>query len=368
MKVLFLSAANNIHTVRWVNAIAERGHDVHLIFQRDHKPSVNKISSKVILHCLKFSGPMGYFTNVPELKCLFRLIKPDVVNAHYASGYGTLARLAKLRPLVLSVWGSDVYEFPYQNSLNMKIIIKNLLYADQITSTSHCMARQVRKLLGSKAVSIEIIPFGVDLKKLSRKSREEKREKICIGNIKALESIYGIDDLIKAIKILKMNLEHKGLKEISNSIVVQIYGDGSQKAKIEDLIKQLQLTDVVKLKGKIPNSEVPAALEEMDIFCVTSISESFGVSVVEAMAMELPVVATDVDGFKEVVEDGVTGIIVERSDPKAIAEALENLLLDKNLRIKMGKSGRKRVLELYNWKENVNMMLEIYNHVQGLQR
>lgn len=363
MKIIFLSAANNVHTVRWVNALAERGHNVHLVFQRNHRPSDNKISDKVILHCLKYSGNIGYFLNSIELNRLYKEINPDIVNAHYASGYGTLARLAKLKPLILSVWGSDVYDFPYQSKFNMRIIKKNLLYADKIASTSYCMANQVRRLLGSDYIDIEVTPFGVDIEKFSRKISVKKNgEKICIGNIKTLAPKYGIIDLIKAIKILKERLEKNGLTDISNRIIAHIYGDGKQREEIIELIKQLQLKDTVELKGRIPNPEVPMALEKMDIFCVTSVldSESFGVAAVEAMAMELPVVATDVDGFKEVVADGNTGIIVERKNPVAIAEALEKLVLNEELRIKMGRNGRKRVVELYDWNKNVDTMLELY--------
>ena len=63
----------------------------------------------------------GYYLNAPLLQRLAEKIKPDVVNAHYASGYGTLMRRAKLKNTVLSVWGSDVYDFPYKNRLFMWI-------------------------------------------------------------------------------------------------------------------------------------------------------------------------------------------------------------------------------------------------------
>jgi len=361
VKIMFLSAANNIHTVRWVNALSKKGHNVHLVFQQNHKPSDNKISDKVTLHCLKYSGNKGYFLNAFQLNRLYKEINPDIVNAHYASGYGTLARIAKLKPLVLSVWGSDVYDFPYQSKLKMGIVKRNLLYADQIASTSICMAKQVKKLLGSNDIDIAITPFGVDTEKFSRKTKRKKTGKICIGNVKTLAPKYGITDLVKAIKILKETLEKKGLSEISNNIVVKIYGDGIQKAEIANLIRQLQLSDTVELKGKIPNTKVPLALEDMDIFCLTSVCESFGVAAVEAMSMEIPVVATNVDGFKEVIEDGISGIIVERKNPASVAQALERLVLDEELRERMGKNGRKRVEELYDWNKNVAAMLQVYN-------
>ncbi len=360
MKILFLANAASIHTVRWVNALADRKHEVHLVYNFDDEPRENIISDKVFLHRLKYAGTKGYFFNVLELKKTFRSIKPDVVNVHYASGYGTLARLAKLKPLVLSVWGSDVYDFPYQSRLKRCLIVRNLLYAEQIASTSYSMAEQVKCLIKTDKHKISVTPFGVDINIFSPDNEVKNNKTICIGNIKTLEPKYGIDDLIKSIRILIDNLINKGFKNIAEKIKINIYGDGEQKEELINLINRLGLQNIIYLKGRIPNNEVPKALEEMDIFCVTSVRESFGVAVVEAMSMELPVVATDVSGFREVVEHNVTGIIVKRKNPVAIATALEKLILNEELRIKMGKNGRKRVEELYDWDKNVDSMLEVY--------
>ena len=302
--------------------------------------------------------------NANELKKAYNSIKPDIVNAHYASGYGTLARISKMRPLVLSVWGSDVYEFPYKNKFSMKIIIDNLKYADKIASTSKSMANQVRKLLKDKNKKIEITPFGVDIEQFSNKSNTKDKDNITIGTIKSLTPPYGIDDFIKSIKILKENLKTNGYEELSNKITAKIYGDGHLRGELQDLIIKLDLEHTVSLEGKIPNIKVPLALKEFDIFAATSVvNESFGVSVVEAMSMELPVVATDVPGFREVVDDGKTGDIVEKNNPEAIAEALEKLVLDSELRKIYGQRGRNKVEKLYNWDDNVNKMIEIYNNV-----
>lgn len=364
VKILFLANAASIHTVRWVNALSDRNHEVHLVYKYDDKPIDNKINDKVILHQLKYSGTKGYFLNVIRMKRLLRKIKPDIVNAHYASGYGTLARLSKLNPLILSVWGSDVYDFPYQSTFKMKLVTKNLLYADAIASTSHCMAEQVEKLLPSYNREIQVTPFGVDVNKFcSENNYNDSLNSIKIGTIKTLAPKYGIDDLIKSIRLLIDNLVEKGLEEIASKIKVHIYGDGKQKIELEELIHNLNLNDIVHLKGRIPNDEVPNALKELDIFCLTSVFESFGVSAVEAMAMKVPIVATDVDGFKEVIKTEETGFIVERNDLKTLAEKIEKLVLDKELRKYMGAQGRKRVLELYNWENNVNTMVELYKKI-----
>lgn len=362
MKIMFLANAKSIHTVRWVNALAERGCEVHLVFNENHSPSnENKINESVKLYKLNFSGTKGYYLNTFQLYNIYKKIQPNVVNAHYASGYGTLARFARLKPLILSVWGSDVYDFPYQGRYKMQLVKRNLLYANKITSTSYCMAEQVMRLIGKGFLeSIEVTPFGVDLVKFSPKNTYRENENIYIGNIKTLTPQYGINDLIMAIKVLINKLEDENLKDIADRIRLHIYGEGYQKQELINVTKQNNLENVVEFKGRIPNDEVPCALEQLDIFCCTSIEESFGVAVVEAMAMQLPIVATDADGFKEIVDNGETGIIVPKCRPDEIAEAMKILLLNKELRSIMGRNGRKKVELYYDWSTNVDTMIKIY--------
>lgn len=370
MKILFLANYQSIHTIRWVNALVNCGHEVHLISQQSARciKMPDEINSAVNLHLLKWKGTKGYYLNAPELIKLFKHIKPDIVNAHYASGYGTLARLAKIHPLILNVWGSDVYDFPSQSALKLKIIKSNLLNADKIASTSYCMGEEVNKILSPQRVDYSITPFGVDTQLF--KPKYLKKDHIVIGNIKTLEMKYGIDCLIKAIKTLvnRLNLEHQ--HKILAKLRVEIYGKGSQKENLENLIDELNLSKYVYLMGYITHDRVPDVLNGFDIFCCTSElnSESFGVSVVEAMAMELPVVCTDVDGFKEVMQDNLTGYIVKRRDYHNISEKLYNLIMDKELRLEMGIEGRKRVIKNYNWTENVKVMEKVYDNVLNSQK
>lgn len=364
MKILFLSAAGSIHTVKWVNALAKRGHEVHLVFNEGHHPKDNLIDDKVVLHSMKHSGGKAYYLNAGELKRIEEEIQPDIINVHYASGYGTLARRAGIGPILLSVWGSDVYEFPHKNILNKIILKKNVKYAKWLASTSTCMAEELRNTLGMPELKIEITPFGVDLKRFSDVNPKKKNtEQILLGNIKALEPVYGISDFIESIAILKRNLEEQGKQDILDKLRVHIYGDGSQKESLETLIKNLELEDIVFLEGRISNTEVSNVLKEFDVFCATSLKESFGVSVIEAMAMKVPTVVTEADGFKEVTEDGITGFVVPVGNVDAIATKLELLVRDEKLRKQFGEEGRKRVELLYDWEKNVSTMENIYQEM-----
>lgn len=365
MKILFLSAASSIHTVKWVNALAARNHEVHLVYNQGHNPRDNRISDNVILHCMKYSGTKAYYLNALELKKIEKKINPDVINVHYASGYGTLARVARLGDYLLSIWGSDVYEFPYQSKIKKIILEKNVKYAKMLASTSNCMAEQLKKVLRDNTLDIAITPFGVDLDLFSsEKYKKVEEDRIIIGNIKALEKHYGIEVMIKAFHLLCSSLIESGKEEIVNKLQMEIYGDGSQKDELVQLIKDLKMEDKIFLKGRIENKKVPETLMKFSIFCAASRHESFGVAVVEAMAMKIPVVVTDADGLKEVVCDFETGIIVEKESIQQIADALRVLVEDEEKRLLFGINGRKRVESLYDWKKNVTTMERLYKKLE----
>ena len=357
MRVLFLAPANSIHTVRWVNALSEKNCKVCLISLPNHVMSEDKIAPNVQVLYLPFSVNKGYYLNAPFVKKIVCRFCPDVINAHYASGYGTLARIAQMPHLILSVWGSDVYSFPYESEIKMCIIKKNLRYAEKIASTSLSMSYQVQKLIGKRDISIT--PFGIDINVFKKKpAKKKEKQEFTIGIVKTLSYNYGIDYVIKAFKIFDEKLSSHDIKR-----QLYIYGEGEEKSALIQLCMDLNLSDKIKFFGKIENDKVPEALNEMDLVCFGSRLESFGVSAVEAMACELPVIATDAEGFKEVLEPGVTGYIVHQDAPEEMAMYIMKLFYEPEQRKKMGREGRKRVVKYYNWEENVRKMIELYNSI-----
>lgn len=355
MKIAFVSAARSSHTVKWVNALAKRGHTVRLYSLPDHANTQNNIDGNVTVVLLQKGGFLGYFRNAKELRREIEAFAPDIVNTHYASGYGTLTRLSRVHPVLLSVWGSDVYDFPLKSPLHKKLVEANLQQADAVASTSHVMARQVHRLFGFQK-EIFITPFGVDCVQFAPLKTESDPAEFRIGTVKALDAKYGMEYLIRAFALVR------GILGEERKVSLVIYGKGEQQEELQRMIDALGLSEAAKLAGVVPNTEVPACINQMDVFCLPSIydSESFGVAAVEAMACGVPVIASDVDGFTETVEDHVTGFIVPRKNPEAMADKLLELANHPALRVKMGVAGRERALSLYDFDENVKTMEQCY--------
>lgn len=362
MRVVLLSAASSIHTIRWANGLAEAGLEVYLISQQ---PQLEPMDARVQVHILPFRGVLGYFTTVPAVKKLLRRIKPDIVNAHYASGYGTTARLVNYHPWLLSVWGSDVYDFPYTSPLHKYLVNKNLLAADSVASTSICMAEQTCSVT-PKLSDIAITPFGVDTlyydSLTTSIADRDINAPITIGTVKSFAPQYGIDVLIKAFKILLQNFSQTH-PEIEKNLRLRLVGEGHQELELKALTKQLGISQRIDFVGRVDSSQVPIELEKLDIYVALSRQESFGVAIIEAGAAGRPVVVSDAGGLPEVVLDGQTGIVVPKENSQAAADAIRKLVLDRELRVQMGEAGKQHVVDTYDWSACINTMTNLYEKI-----
>jgi len=142
-------------------------------------------------------------------------------------------------------------------------------------------------------------------------------------------------------------------------------GDGDYFPAVAFTRRQLGLEGVVEMLGALPREEVRREMQSADVLLHAAVSEGFCNAVIEAQSMELPVVCTDADGLRENVADGETGFVVPRRDAEALAAKLEVLARDPALRQRMGKAGRKRVLERFQLSDQLSRFVEFYREVLG---
>lgn len=359
MKIVLLAGTASIHTIRWANGLSAAGVEVHVISQH---PVLEPMDESVHVHLFPVRGALGYFTMVPGVKKLLRSIQPDLVNAHYASGYATTARLVAYRPWLLSVWGSDIYRFPRKSAVHRFLVRRNLLAADAIASTSHCMADETRGL-APECTDIAITPFGVDTNTyamgVSSLRDREPDSPLVIGTVKGMAPQYGIDILMRAFALLRDRLEAEE-SLLVQKLALRLVGDGPQLSELRALAAQLGIEKCTTFVGRVPHRQVPAELDVLDIYVALSYSESFGVAVIEAGAAARPVVVSDAGGLPEVVISNSTGIVVPQGNPQAAAEALYRLAVDPELRSKMGTAGQQHVSDAYNWSACVEEMKLVY--------
>ena len=213
------------------------------------------------------------------------------------------------------------------------------------------MAERTR-LICPDLAAIDVVPFGVDTERFSPLPKADGP--LVIGTVKTLAPKYGIDTLIQAFGLIA---HESGLEQSR----LRLVGDGPQRKPLEALARSLRITDRVDFIGNVPHDRVPAELLKLDVYAALSRrdSESFGVAVIEASACGLPVVVSRVGGLPEVVDEGRSGLVVPKEDPKAAADALLSLARDASLRKSMGEAGRALVLARYAWSDCVDRQLTV---------
>lgn len=366
MKLMLLGDAGSIHLKKWAISLVENGIDILICGLNPYEksdypdlPNLNIVSLGLPrgITYNNLGNIINYLRVIPKLKRIYAQFNPDIVHAHYASSYGLLGTFLNHHPFFISVWGSDVFDFPNEGFIKKKLLEYNLKKADIILSTSHIMAKETKK---HTTKEIEVIPFGVDLDVFKPQKTESifNENDIVIGTVKTLEEKYGIEYLIKAFKIIID-------KHYNIPLKLMIVGEGSQEKYLKNLVKKLNIEDQTIFTGRINWNEVPKYHNMLSVSVSVSVSESesFGVAIVEAMACGKPVVVSNVGGLPEVVEDGTTGLVVPSRDPENTAKAIEKLLLDKQLRKTFGNNGRNRVEQIYNWNDCVKKKIDAYNKV-----
>lgn len=362
MKICFIGPATSSHIKKWCRWFCDQGHEIHVISFTSG--SIDNVQVHVI-----DSGTGTADSDIKKLNYLFRAkkikklvdeIDPDIVNVHYASSYGAAAALSGLKNYIVSVWGSDVYDFPRKSIFHKELIKYSLSRAKLIFSTSKAMADETRKYTKNK---ILVTPFGVDMNMFHPDKRKRNNDLLIVGTVKTLSSKYGIDYLLKGCAEYIRNNPDTALQ-------IRIAGDGPAASEYKELAVQLGIDDHVVWLGRIDQNEATVEWANMDVAIIPSVldSESFGVSAVEAQACGVPVIISDVPGLMEATLPGKSSIVVKRKNAEAISEALKSLLTDKQKRIEMGKNGREYVLRNFEYNDCFRQIEGFYNSFADIQQ
>jgi glycosyltransferase involved in cell wall biosynthesis len=358
---MILGDAFSAHIIKWANGLYDKGVELLIFSLSDYNGaefrSGIKIESFKVPDAIKLRKDGNllksiYFFAIPKIKKVIRSYKPDILHAHSASSYGLVGCLTGFHPLYISVWGNDVYNYP-QKFIGFRELLKfTLARTDRIFSTSHIMARETAKYTDK---NITVIPFGIDTTKFNP-SPEKKGDEIVIGTIKTLDYKYGSIELFTAFKMLKEKHPQLPLKLV-------MVGAGPLEAKMRSMVSEAGLDESVLITGFIKYSEVPRYHNMLDIYVALSTedSETFGVAILEASACEKPVIVSNKGGLPEVVEHNVSGLIIP-PDAAILAENLEKLVFDPELRKRLGKGGRQRVIDKFDLNSNLETMIKNYHN------
>jgi glycosyltransferase involved in cell wall biosynthesis len=360
MKVLLLSDTHSEHTEKWALGLANSGIKVGLF-------SFNKASYDWYVHenITVFFEPekpinaestltkLAYIKYVSILKKIIKHFNPDILHAHYATSYGLVGALANFHPFVISSWGTDVMKFPNKNFVAKSILKFNFKKADLLCATSYTIKDYINQVI---KVPVSVIPFGININEFKPKKVRSLfgPDDFVLGSIKPVESLYNIDILVRSFATLLPKY---------NNLKLLIIGDGTERNVLIELCKKLNVFEKVTFTGRVPFKEINNYYNMIDILVNISEYESFGVSVVEAMACGIPVIVTNVGGLKEVVKDDSVGLKVNIGDVDDTVNAIERLINDTALYDQISVNARIHVIDKYNWEDNLKQMIDEYNQL-----
>jgi glycosyltransferase involved in cell wall biosynthesis len=199
---------------------------------------------------------------------------------------------------------------------------------------------------------LEVSPLGVDTGVFlprARRDNPERIELLCVGRLAPAKAQH---ILLAAIDRL--------VREGRRSLHLRLVGDGPERGALERVVKERGLEDNVTLEGACNQDRVLSFYRQTDIFVLASFAEGVPVVLMEAMAMEIPCVATWVTGVPELIRHGVDGSLIPPADEEQLAQAIALLVDDAELRRRLGTSARARVEEKYNLARNTSRLGDIY--------
>ena len=279
--------------------------------------------------------------------------KPDLIHAHYATGFAVWLKRAGFRPSVLSVWGADVIDFP-PTWFRKRVMRNYLSWPSQVTATSQFLRQRTLALAPRIDDRLTVIPFGVTVP--SEIVPPSNNEKVRLCFIKALLPKYGPEILIDAMALLL---------ERGCNVELSMAGSGEMTDHLQKQVAAHKITRQVDFVGFIAQEKMLNFLRQHDLMIMPSVldSESFGVAVLEAGAAGRPSVASRIGGVPEVLRDGETGLLVKPGSARALADAIERLVNNAELREKMGRASYQFVKDHYTWDRSLDMMGDLYERL-----
>ena len=236
-----------------------------------------------------------------------------------------------------------------RRTLKIFKILDNFTYSRY--SKIVCVSKQVELVLlnwiPSNKGKTKVIPNAVPIPKFLNPYSVKTYDILFVGRLTKQKSV---EILLRAIKILK--------NKYSKNLKIAIVGDGELKENLNNLTVELGVNREVKFLGV--RKDVKELMVSSKIFVLPSRWEGFGLVIIEAMSNMLPVIATNVGGIPELIEDGKDGILVPPENPKALARAISNLLENEELREKLSQTAYKKVREKYSIDTYSVHMLDFY--------
>jgi L-malate glycosyltransferase len=356
--------------------LAKRGHSIHFVsYAPPMRLDGGQGRERIHFHAVDmFSYPL--FEYPPYTDALAsKLLEVataeslDLIHMHYAIPHSVSAYLARemlkptrYLPIVTTLHGTDITLVGRDPSF-LPITRFGIEQSDAVTAISNYL-RDATHNTFCTGCDIQVIYNFIDSDYYRRMPAEPIRKEVAtngekiILHVSTFRPIKRITDCIEILARIRQTSSDGGLK-----VKLLMCGDGPERFDAETLAAKLGVTDAVQFVGKQPQSRVREYLSVADLLLLPSQSESFGLTALEAMACEVPVIATRVGGIPELVVDGECGYLFEIGDIDAMAQAASRVLADDAEGKRLGANGREIAVSRFATEKIIPQYEELYKSV-----
>ncbi len=326
-----------------IASLAERGHDIHVVYRgQGSVPGATYESYAIPEFCLKY--PWRWEKRKYKYLSGF-LNNYDVISVQFLHNWEFTPEIMEEGCFTVQPWGSDICPppggvQPGEGTIECRKTM--LCCAHAVAVTCDTFRHTVAEYAGIDPSRIERTPLGVDLDEF--RPFEQRSERPTIGFYKGFGYAYGAINLVRAMP---------RISRVYPNVIFDMVGSGPTLDPCKAEAESLGMNSKIRWLDKVPHQEVPRMIGSWWLSVIPSICESFGIAALESSAMEIPVVASAVGGLCETVDDGRTGTLVPPADSEVIADAVIDLLGDREKRIAYGTAGRQFVQERYQWRDCV---------------
>ncbi len=289
------------------------------------------------------SGNRGWITLIPAYLRMMKQFGIDVVNTHGSLDSWTASiagRISSRRPIIIRTRHKST---PVSRSMRHRVLYGRMPHV--VTTTGETVRQELITRNGLSPSRVISIPTGVNLERFHpkppdaslRKNLGVKSQAPLVGTVAFLRPEKGLEVLIEAVRLLRKTIP---------AVECLIVGEGGEKATLATLIRERGLEHCVHLVGF--RQDIPALLTLLDVVVIPSFEEGIPQTLTQALAMERPVVASAVGGVPEVVQDGVTGLLVPPRSPAILSEKIAFLLHHPSSGARMAQMGRQVIQEQYS--------------------
>src|SRR5208282_4433598 len=292
-----------------------------------------------------------------------RKFGPQLIHAHFATDPTKVARTLAAAigvPFTFTAHGYDIYEGPPAD------FAERAASAAAVVTVSETNARYIAQSFGVPREHLCVIPCGVDMTCFTPVDRETGSSALPAPQEPGTILCVARHDPMKNLGLLLeacATLRARGVK-----FRCVMIGDGPAHEELIGIRARLRLEPLVEMVGATKQATVIEWLRRASVAVLSSHREGMPLSLMEAGACELPVVATRVGGIPELVEDGVTGLLTPPSDAAALADALQRLLADPALRTTMGQAARRRIAANFSLPAQVDSLQALWSRVLAAHR